>query len=81
MITVEIDYEALADKLASRLEPQGSPWMTVTEAAEYLRASESWLRARLYKIPHCKVDGKTLLNRRELDVWVMNRGTEASSAR
>lgn len=70
MISVDIDYEALADELAKRLEPHGTPWMTVEEAAEYLRASKSWVRARLYEIPHRKVDGKILIHRRELDDWV-----------
>lgn len=70
MIHVELDYEALADELAKRIESQGSPWMTVAEAAEYLRASERWVRERLHEIPHCKVDGKTLLHRHELDSWL-----------
>lgn len=76
MIRVEVDYEALADELAKRLEPNGTPWMTVAEAAEYLRASESWVRARLHEIPHCKPDGKTLLHRRELDSWLTNHRRE-----
>lgn len=73
MIEIAIDYGALADELAKRLEPQGSPWMTVAEAAEYMRVSKSWLRARLHDIPNCKPDGKTLLHRREIDAWLKER--------
>lgn len=77
MINVEIDYEALAGELAKHLEPQGTPWMTVEEAAEYLRASKSWVRARLYEIPHHKVDGKILIHRHELDSWLTNHRRES----
>lgn len=70
MIHVSIDYEQLAASLAKRLEPQGTPWMTVAEAAEYLRASQRWVRDRLREIPHVKVDGKTLIHRREVDQWL-----------
>lgn len=77
MISLSIDYEALAGELAKHLEPQGSPWMTVAEAAEYLRASERWVRDRLYEIPHCKVDGKTLLNRHDVDQWLTNHRRES----
>lgn len=71
MIRVDIDYEQLAASIAARLEPQ-APWMTVAETAEYCRASESWVRARLHEIPHVKVDGKTLLDRRQVDDWLNN---------
>ena len=78
MINVEIDYELLAGELAKRIElEQVSGWMTVAEAAEYMRASESWVRARLHEIPHVKVDGKTLLNRREVDSWLINHRRES----
>lgn len=77
MIHVDIDYDELALKIAEQLEASVSPWMTVTEAAEYLRASERWVRGRLHEIPHSKVDGKTLLHRRELDSWLTNHRRES----
>lgn len=49
-----------------------SPWMTVKEAADYLRCGTS----RLYKltaadaIPHFKEEGRLLFNREDLDEWL-----------
>lgn len=67
------DIQQIAEGVQAAFDehyPGASPWMTVAEAAEYMRASESWVRARLHDIPHVKVDGKTLINRRELDLWL-----------
>ena len=72
---VDAIAERVVDLLAERLPgtaPRTSPWMTVAEAAEYLR----WPRERLYKltaagaIPHRKHDGRVLLHRDELDEWL-----------
>lgn len=71
MFTVDIDLDALAAKLAERLEqPAASPWLTVAQAAEYIGASERWFRERLYSIPHSRVDGRIFVDRRELDAWL-----------
>jgi len=49
-----------------------SPWLTVEEAAEYLR----WSKHRVYKhvgkdgIPHRKHGGRLLFHRQELDEWL-----------
>lgn len=49
-----------------------SPWLSLAEAADYLR----WPKARLYKltaahaIPHRKHEGRLLFRRDELDVWI-----------
>jgi excisionase family DNA binding protein len=73
-IAITIDYELLAEKITTHLEVgRGTPWMTVLEAAEYMRVSERWLRARLHDIPHSRVDGKTLLHRGEVDLWLADR--------
>ena len=71
--------DALAARLADRIAAHAvdavsgySPWMTVAEAAEYLR----WPRERLYKltaagaIPHRKHDGRLLFHRDEVDEWL-----------
>lgn len=79
-VTVSIDYEALAAELAQNLEWQGTPWMTVAETADYLRASERWVRDRLHSIPHIKCDGKTLINRREIDSWLFTNHRRSASA-
>jgi excisionase family DNA binding protein len=65
--------EIVAERVIERLgTATGSPWMTVAEAAEYLR----WPRERLYKltaagaIPHRKHDGRLLFSRDELAEWI-----------
>jgi excisionase family DNA binding protein len=53
-------------------ELRQSLWMTVAEAAQYLRVGTS----RIYKltaadeIPHCKQDGRLYFDREELDAWM-----------
>jgi hypothetical protein len=74
VFTLEVDIERLADVLAEKLAgrvPQAPVWLTVAQAAEPICCSERWLRARLIEIPHIKVDGKVLLNRGELDGWLL----------
>lgn len=65
--------ERVAELVAARIgmDPV-SPWLTVGEAAEYLR----WPKSRVQKltaakaIPHAKHEGRVLFNRGELDVWL-----------
>lgn len=54
----------LAEREQARAE---SPWMTVPEAAEYLRLSPKAIRNRLNWLPHHRLDGRILLRRDELD--------------
>jgi excisionase family DNA binding protein len=49
-----------------------SPWLTISEAAEHLRISESTLRKRVAEndVPHRHLGRRVVLNRDELDRWV-----------
>jgi excisionase family DNA binding protein len=64
--------DRLAERLDTRAEQQRSPWMTVNEAADYLR----WPKTRLYKltranaIPCRRHQGRILFHRDELDGWL-----------
>ena len=65
--------QIVAERVLARVGAvSASPWLTVAEAAEYLR----WPRERLYKltaaraIPHRKHDGRLLFRRDELDDWI-----------
>ena len=73
--------DELTEAVAQRLE-QPAPavertWLTVREAAEYLRVSRSQMYklVRLGEIPSYQPtrDGKLLLKREELDGWITNR--------
>jgi excisionase family DNA binding protein len=87
-LTLRLDaeqFEALVSAVADRvLEQVGSasdrsPWLTATEAAEYLR----WPLKRIYNltaagaIPHRKHEGRVLFHRDELDNW-LDRHREGS---
>ncbi len=69
--------EAIAARVLERLRAEpagepGSPYLTVAEAADYLR----WPRERVYKltaakaIPHIRHEGRILLRRDEIDAWL-----------
>jgi len=57
-----------------------SKWFTVNEAAEYCRISESKMRKLIGsgKIPIHKIDGKILLNRRELEYLILTGSARPS---
>lgn len=65
---------AVAERLREdEAETNGhSPWLTATEAADYLH----WPVKRIYNltaagaIPHRKHEGRVLLHRDELDAWL-----------
>jgi excisionase family DNA binding protein len=63
--------EAVAARLTATASDR-SPWMTVTEAAEYTRLSKSLLSKRIEAdtIPHRKVGRRRILHREELDRWL-----------
>jgi excisionase family DNA binding protein len=69
-------YETLADRVASRVVAMlGNPaeWLTVAEAAAYLRTSEDGIRAfvKRRRIPHHRgAAGRVLFERAEIDAWV-----------
>ena len=48
------------------------PYLTVAEAAEYLRLSQSFLKKAVAgnRIPHKHVGRRVILSRAELDQWV-----------
>ena len=51
-----------------------SPWLTIEEAAEYLRCGLRYLREKVAnkKIPHTKFGGKALFNKQRLDEWLLS---------
>jgi excisionase family DNA binding protein len=74
-LPVELDPgtpAAIAAHLPDGSRDAKSPYMTVAEAAEYLR----WPKKRLYKltgagaIPHRKHDGRILFRVEELEAWL-----------
>lgn len=77
-----LDDDAL-NRFAERLRPMLATeshtqpqWLTVIEAAEYLRCPKSRLYALVSarRIPFCKDGSRTLFNRDELDAWVRAGG-------
>ena len=50
-----------------------TPWLTISEAAEYLRVGVSTLRKAIAKndgVPHRHIGRRVVLNRNELDRWL-----------
>jgi excisionase family DNA binding protein len=79
MLSVGIDdsfVEMLATRLAAHLDggrcAAASPWMTVDEAADYLRWAVKRIRnlTSAREIPHRKQGGRVLYHRDELDAWL-----------
>jgi len=66
---VDLVTAAVLDRLS---DLQGSPWLNVAAAAEYL----GWPKKRLYnlvsanEIPHRKQGNRLLFNRHELESWL-----------
>ena len=70
--------DAIAQRVATIVKSEidatstATPYMTVAEAAEYLR----WSKERIYKltaaraIPHIKHEGRLLFRRSDLDAWL-----------
>ncbi len=69
---IEVIAQRAAAIVAETVRETRSPWLTVEEAAEYLR----WSKHRVYKnvgrdgIPHRKHGGRLLFHRQELDAWL-----------
>jgi len=68
------------DRIDQRLsvieEQQNSPWMTIQEAAQYVRLSVSKIRklVRTDSIPYRRLPGdksKVIFSRRSLDLWLI----------
>jgi excisionase family DNA binding protein len=57
-------------------------WMSVEEAAEYLRKSTHWLYQNRVKqgIPHVQVGGTYRFHKSQLDEWLKTRTTQVHSA-
>ncbi len=66
VVEIMAEHEALA----------ASPWLTVTETADYLRCPTSRVYALTSagRIPHVKDGSRTLFNRGELDAWLRAGG-------
>jgi len=69
---IEVIAQRAAVIVAETVGETRSPWLTVEEAAEYLR----WSKNRVYKhvgkdgIPHRKHGRRLLFHRQELDEWL-----------
>jgi excisionase family DNA binding protein len=76
----DADLDLLAERLAPRLAAmQPAPadgWLTVPEAADYLRCPTSRIYALTSagRIPYVKDGSRTLFRRSELDVWLRDGG-------
>lgn len=80
MIEIRIDTDEIAAAIAKQLPVrQEAHWMTLAETAEHLRVSQRWLRARLFEIPHRRIDGKLIFRSDEIDNWTTryNEGSRA----
>jgi excisionase family DNA binding protein len=70
--------DTLAERLAPRLTKPAQPdgWLTVTEAAEYLRCPKSRVYSLVSarRIPFVKDGSRTLFRRSELDSWLRAGG-------
>ncbi|HTA32998.1 MAG TPA: helix-turn-helix domain-containing protein [Solirubrobacteraceae bacterium] len=71
--------DLLAKRLAPRLARSSEPadaWLTVVEAADYLRAPKSRVYSLVSakRIPHVKDGSRTLFRRSELDAWLQAGG-------
>ncbi len=71
--------EQIAERAAAIIEhkaPAASPWLTVGEAAEYLRCPKSRVYSLVSarRIPFVKDGSRTLFSRVELDAWLQNGG-------
>lgn len=70
------------EHLEKCINGMNSKWLSVREAAEYARISESKLRKLIASggVPIHKIDGKILLNRKELDFLILT-GTSRPTKR
>jgi hypothetical protein len=67
---VEAIAARAAELVTETLTPHASPWMTRTEAAEYLRVPVSRLE-KDKTVPCRRWDGRVLYHRAELDAWLV----------
>jgi hypothetical protein len=79
VITIDIDYERLADAVVSRMAPTASEsdgFLDVAAAARYLCSTPSAIRSLVKRdaIPHYRAPNRRLLfDRDELRRWVTSR--------
>jgi excisionase family DNA binding protein len=64
------------------MKEQKSPWLTLSEAAEYLRCGERLLRELVInnQIPHINFAGKSLFYPARLDDWLLKQEQSLQSA-
>jgi excisionase family DNA binding protein len=76
----EQQLDAIAERAAAMVVERESPevarWLTVAEAAEYLRCPTSrvYSLVSVKRIPFVKDGSRTLFDRGELDAWLHNGG-------
>jgi excisionase family DNA binding protein len=77
----DADLDALAARLSERIPQieEGSPWLTLKPAAEYLGTTPAALRkaAQRGQIPHHQPSGergRLYFARKDLDAWVSGEG-------
>lgn len=74
----QIDLETVLSKISANINKK---WLTLNEAAEYLRISERNLRnlTKSNKIPFYKPEGKILFKTAELDKFIEKNKVESLS--
>ena len=45
-------------------------YLTLKEAAYYMRRSERWMRSRISLVPHYRMDNRVLFSESELDTFI-----------
>ena len=74
----QIDLETVLSKISANINKK---WLTLNEAAEYLRISDRNLRklAKNSKLPFYKLEGKILFKVSELDKYIEKNKVESLS--
>ena len=74
----QIDLETVLSKISANINKK---WLTLNEAAEYLRISDRNLRklAKNSKLPFYKLEGKILFKISELDKYIEKNKVESLS--
>lgn len=70
---VEVIAARAAELVLERLNAQpqaASQWLTLEEAADYVRMSKDTLYKRTGEIPHTKQAGRIRFKRSDLDAWL-----------
>jgi len=71
------------EKIISEQQPSvsnGKEILTVKEASKYLRSSETFVRdaARSKGLPHIRIGSRTLIDKAELDKWLVTKTIQSN---